>query len=343
MWLPAGWLLVLLLLTASAPAWGDRVTSDGWRKRAASPSRAFQTSQSSRTRWDRSLRAVGYEEDIAGPALRVAQRERTNARDLVRRDYRLAQQDTSPRESLEELMERPLGVDADRSTDARTYEELPADPFDEPPFQRGSEANEDDSSGYIQSPAEEDDLADDIAAPFGQDSTFDRDYQDDRLAEEVAAAQESCAEEFAELKANRLSTVDLSIGVAGVPGEDFPFICSIDDGTVGAPRCWAEITYMWKASALCHKPLYFEDVALERYGHSWGPFVQPIMSGAHFFGRLPILPYCMGLKTPNECVYTLGHYRPGNCAPYLVGGVPFTWRAALFQAGGAVGVAAFLP
>lgn len=100
---------------------------------------------------------------------------------------------------------------------------------------------------------------------------------------------------------------------------------------------------MWKASALCHKPLYFEDVALERYGHSWGPFLQPIMSGAHFFGRLPVLPYCMGLKTPNECVYTLGYYRPGSCAPYLVGGVPFTWRAALFQAGGAVGVAAFLP
>jgi hypothetical protein len=67
------------------------------------------------------------------------------------------------------------------------------------------------------------------------------------------------------------------------------------------------------------------------------------MSGVHFFGTLPILPYKMGLKTPNECVYTLGYYRPGNCAPYLVGGVPFTWRAAAFEAGAATGMSFIFP
>ena len=75
---------------------------------------------------------------------------------------------------------------------------------------------------------------------------------------------------------------------------------------------------MWKASALCHKPLYFEDEALERYGHSWGPCLDPLVSGAHFFCKLPVLPYCMGVHPPNECMYALGHYRPGNCAPYMM-------------------------
>ena len=125
-------------------------------------------------------------------------------------------------------------------------------------------------------------------------------------------------------------------------GEDYPYECSLEDQQ-HEPRQWPQITYMWKAAGLCHKPLYFEQPKLERYGHSWGPYTQPIISGVHFFGTLPILPYKMGLKTPCECVYTLGYYRPGSCAPYLVGGVPFTWRAAAFQAGTATGMSFIFP
>mgnify|MGYP001270361444 CR=1 FL=1 len=149
--------------------------------------------------------------------------------------------------------------------------------------------------------------------------------------------------ELAALKGSRLDAIDLNIGVTGAEGEDFPFLCSLDDGSVFAPRQWCEITYMWKASGLCHKPLYFEDVHLERYGHSWGPVAQPLLSGAHFFGSVAVLPYKMGLQTPNECVYALGYYRPGSCAPYMLDPIPFTWRAGLFQAGAVVGVAAILP
>lgn len=134
----------------------------------------------------------------------------------------------------------------------------------------------------------------------------------------------------------------LNIRTAGREGTDYPFECAFKSEPY-SPRSWAEITYLWKASALCHKPLYFEDVQLERYGHSWGPFAQPLISGAHFFVTIPILPYKMGLKTPNECVYTLGHYRPGNCAPYLIDPIPFTWRAAVWQAGAVVGVSAIVP
>jgi hypothetical protein len=166
---------------------------------------------------------------------------------------------------------------------------------------------------------------------------------DPTLSDEGADAQEDCAEELRKLKAHTLYDVNLSIAIAGDPGQDFPFECSIDDGTWHSGRCWNETTYMWKASALCHKPLYFENESLERYGHSWGPCLDPLVSGAHFFCTLPVLPYCMGVTPPNECMYALGHYRPGNCAPYMISPVPLSCRGAAFQAGAVVGAAAILP
>ena len=50
----------------------------------------------------------------------------------------------------------------------------------------------------------------------------------------------------------------------------------------------------------------------------------------------------MGVQPPNECVYALGHYRPGNCAPYLIDPVPISARGAAMQAGAVVGAAAIL-
>ncbi len=63
-------------------------------------------------------------------------------------------------------------------------------------------------------------------------------------------------------------------------------------------RNWLASTVTWKASALCHKPLYFEQVQLERYGHSAGVIKQPILSGAHFFVNIATLPYKMGIHPP---------------------------------------------
>ena len=164
----------------------------------------------------------------------------------------------------------------------------------------------------------------------------------EELQREREENEENCREELEKVASNRISSIDLSIRVDGDPGEDYPHECPVSHGTL-QPRQWCEITYNWKAAAICHKPLYFEQVQLERYGHSWGPFVQPIMSGAHFFGSIPILPYKMGIRTPNECVYTLGYYRPGSCAPYMIDPIPFTWRAALFETGVATGISFAMP
>ena len=163
-----------------------------------------------------------------------------------------------------------------------------------------------------------------------------------QLEEARRANEERCNELYEAVRADSIKSISLDIRVLGNPGEDFPFECTGANPQF-IPRSWAQVTYQWKASAMCHKPLYFEQVQLERYGHSWGPCLQPIMSGAHFFATIPILPYKIGLQTPNECVYTLGHYRPGSCAPYMISPPGFTWRAAAFQAGAVTGAAVVVP
>jgi hypothetical protein len=90
----------------------------------------------------------------------------------------------------------------------------------------------------------------------------------------------------------------------------------------GSTRGWPVHSFNWVASCLCHNPLYFEEVNLERYGYGCGCFgpccatgAQSLCSAAHFFGTVVALPYEMGVDCPTECDYTLGHYRPGSCPP----------------------------
>jgi hypothetical protein len=166
---------------------------------------------------------------------------------------------------------------------------------------------------------------------------------EDVIEEERQKAAAACSQSLGSLQTKTIDQVVLSIAVSGNEGVDYPFECSIDLGEWHPGRAWAETTYLWKASALCHKPLYFEDEQLERYGHSFAPCCQPLISGAHFFCTLPVLPYCMGVSPPMECEYALGHYRPGSCAPYMLNPVPISCRGALIQAGAVTGAAAVLP
>ena len=96
-------------------------------------------------------------------------------------------------------------------------------------------------------------------------------------------------------------------------------------------RNWTMTTFTWKAAGTCHKPLYFEHLELERYGHSAGPVLQPVLSGAHFFANVILLPYNSGIHPPTECLYDLGNYRPGDCAPWLIPAFPLQKRANVFE------------
>ncbi|MBX3412545.1 MAG: hypothetical protein KF708_07645 [Pirellulales bacterium] len=134
---------------------------------------------------------------------------------------------------------------------------------------------------------------------------------------------------------------DITNNITPEAGE-FPRECGLGD-SIFEPRAWPLTTFTWKASALCHKPLYFEEMALERYGHSTGPLTQPFVSGAHFFVTLPILPYLMGVEPPCECIYDLGYYRPGSCAPYMIYPIPISLRGAVLEAGAWVGGVFLIP
>lgn len=101
-----------------------------------------------------------------------------------------------------------------------------------------------------------------------------------------------------------------------------PVDCSVG-GADEVERNWQSQTFTWTATSLCHKPLYFENIQLERYGHSAGPILQPLQSTVHFFRSFVTLPVHMTLNPPRECQYALGYYRPGNCAPWLVPRLPF--------------------
>jgi hypothetical protein len=164
--------------------------------------------------------------------------------------------------------------------------------------------------------------------------------------------KKDCDEALARFRTNRLTAttgrgiLDLSLprdenGAVAEP----PFECNLgtERFALNSGREWAQTCYTWKASGLCHKPLYFEQSHMERYGHSWGPVIDPVISGAHFFASVPLLPYKMGVEPPCECMYPLGYYRPGNCAPHYIEPWPWSLRGAAAQAGVMTGLIYAVP
>ncbi|HKD36114.1 MAG TPA: hypothetical protein VKB78_04915 [Pirellulales bacterium] len=102
-------------------------------------------------------------------------------------------------------------------------------------------------------------------------------------------------------------------------------------------RNWTEFGYFWLASGFCSGPLYFEEPNLERYGYRFA-CIQPAVSAAHFFGTIPLLPYKMVVHPPCECVYSLGYYRPGSCAPLQHERFHFEPAAAAAESGAVIGL-----
>jgi hypothetical protein len=163
-------------------------------------------------------------------------------------------------------------------------------------------------------------------------------FPDDELVLAPTVPEDSCS--AVTIKPINEITHDVS-----AKGDMFPTECPLPEGEAPhrATYGWAPTTFTWKASALCHKPPYFNDDHLERYGHSFGPYLQPVISGAHFFLTVPVLPYKMGLYPPNECIYTLGYYRPGSCAPYMLDPLPISVRAGLYEAAVWTGMPLLIP
>ncbi|MEX2187647.1 MAG: hypothetical protein WD875_12665 [Pirellulales bacterium] len=119
-----------------------------------------------------------------------------------------------------------------------------------------------------------------------------------------------------------LADIDLDISPSGrlLPGDEAAkFFDRAGHHVDLDSRGWAIREFTWTAAGFCYRPLYFEEVNLERYGYSFG-VAQPAVSSAQFFGRSLALPGLMAVRRPWECVYPLGYDRPGDCAPYRLYG-----------------------
>jgi len=146
--------------------------------------------------------------------------------------------------------------------------------------------------------------------PFADDPDSDDNHSGDAAKDPCAAVQQKPLQQ-------------LGINIA-LPSGDLPTdqasACwahiNQTGGPMAAARYWPTLCYNWDATCLCHRPLYFEEINLERYGYGCCDCVlQPAASAAHFFATVPALPYCIAAECPCKCVYTLGHYRPGSCPP----------------------------
>lgn len=127
--------------------------------------------------------------------------------------------------------------------------------------------------------------------------------------------------------------------VVGTATEELPAV-------MGATA--AEMHLGWVATAhrtgdrFGYKPLYFEEVNLERYGRSAGIW-QPAISTTRFFGTVPLLPYKMAVHSPHQVYYWDWPYAAGNSAPCVKETFPFQPRAALVEAGILTGGAFLIP
>lgn len=108
-------------------------------------------------------------------------------------------------------------------------------------------------------------------------------------------------------------------------------------------RHFAMFDYCWVPSNLRHKPLYFEDVALERYGQKYPHGLQPFVSIAKFGVQGIGLPYQLAMDPIWRDIYPLGYYRPGDNAPELIYQVPFNLQAAAAAGGTYTGLIFLFP
>ena len=106
---------------------------------------------------------------------------------------------------------------------------------------------------------------------------------------------------------------------------------------------WDLVEFHWQASELWSRPLYFEDVMLERHGHTCNKIIQPALSGTRFYSSVAILPYKMAIDPGHREIYTLGHYRPGSYAPPLLQRPPFRPAAAVAYGGIITGLIFLVP
>lgn len=135
-----------------------------------------------------------------------------------------------------------------------------------------------------------------------------------------------------------------------LPGGELPAnaaaLCAEQNPPTSDPRLcggWNGTNYHWSATCMHHRPLYFEEINAERYGYTVSYALQPVISAARFFAAIPALPYKMVVERPRECIHTLGHYRPGSCAPRRCNRPGWSLGASAVETGAIAGLILLIP
>jgi hypothetical protein len=103
--------------------------------------------------------------------------------------------------------------------------------------------------------------------------------------------------------------------VANEPAALAPMVRIQNSPSMGEYQ-WTPSGYCWQSPAFCYSPLYFEQPNLERYGNSAFPLLAPAVSATYFLGQVTFLPIKSLIQPPWSKSCTLGHHRPGDCAPF---------------------------
>lgn len=104
----------------------------------------------------------------------------------------------------------------------------------------------------------------------------------------------------------------------------------------------ADVLCAYTPWTICYRPLYFEDIGLERYGKNVG-CLQTGLSGVRFFGSIAALPYKMTRRPPRSCECSNGFSRPGDCPLPGYGNRRLELDAALVEAAAITAVVYIIP
>jgi hypothetical protein len=121
------------------------------------------------------------------------------------------------------------------------------------------------------------------------------------------------------MKSIRQVGLDLSERDAAAPEDRsialFESSTRYDDNVASTDKLFA-----WAAPNIRYQPLFFEDVALERYGQTKGLVKQPLISAGKFFADRFLLGSRALRDCPSSCDGPLGFCRPGSPSSSLNGG-----------------------
>jgi hypothetical protein len=119
------------------------------------------------------------------------------------------------------------------------------------------------------------------------------------------------------------------------------------DETLPGDGTWAggepaDVYCSYTPWTICYRPLYFEDIKLERYGENVG-YLQTGLSGLRFFSSIAALPYKMTVRPPRSCQCSNGFSRCGDCPLPGYGRREFRLDASFVEAAAVAGVVYILP